>query len=218
MLRSAIFGSQMRWLIRRTPGAAKSRSGAIGQLNDGKRRLWQAAKKVGKNRYSAGDIVRKALRVGRVGTRSVDRYVDSFGLLGIQLQISGDEGAVRAGGLAFKGVEEASAFAAVLARQRRWGGTLARTGDGKTIGNVEAKRRGVAVGRIVRQRKPSGGKKQIRVFVADDRGAYAGNRAVFFVGEQARVREGQRDVTARSHGRRQGNEDVERIHRIAAKA
>ena len=54
--------------------------------------------------------------------------------------------------------------------------------------------------------------------MADDRCAYSGNRAVLFIGQQTRVRERQRDVTARSHGRRQGDEDVKRIHRIAAKA
>ncbi len=134
------------------------------------------------------------------------------------MQISGDEGAVRAGGLAFKGVQKASAFSAVLTRQRRWRRTFARTRDSESVGHVQSKRRGVAVGGIVRQRKPSGGKQQIGVFVADDGGAHARHGTVFFVGEQAGVGERQSDVATGSDGRRQSDHDVERIHRVAAKS
>src|SRR5208282_3575881 len=100
-------------------------------LNHRKLGVLQAAKDVGKNGDSARNIIGKTLRVGRIGVRCVDRYFDPFGLFGIQLQISGDEGAVRSGSLAFKGIEQASAFSSTLSCQGRRGGTFARTGDGE---------------------------------------------------------------------------------------
>jgi hypothetical protein len=53
--------------------------------------------------------------------------------------------------------------------------------------------------------------------VADDCGTHAWDRAILFIGEQSRVRERQRDVPTRANGRRQSDQDVQRIHRVAAK-
>jgi len=113
MVLSAPLGSQARWLRSKT----QSETGV---------RNWP--KHIRKNNRRARDARRKfrGIRGGRL--RGVDRDVDSFGLLGIELEIAHDERAMRRRILAIESVEKPAAFHGILAGHRRWSGGFAGSG------------------------------------------------------------------------------------------
>jgi len=121
------------------------------------------------------------LRIAAGFPGSVDVYVDAFGLLGIELKISGDESAVGSGRIALEGVNEAIAFNGVFAGSRCGCAGFAGASDRESVGNVEAEGSGVAIRGIVGEREPAGGEKEVGAIARDGRSANSGDRAVLFV-------------------------------------
>ncbi len=189
MVRSAPLGSQMRLLNSRRPGAAKSRrvpSGSWAMRDVG---VAQRAEHVGEHGVGARDIGGKVRWLAECGARRIHRDIHAFGLLGAKLQLAGYEGAIWCGVVALEGVEKATALGGILAWHRRGGGGFAGARDREGIRNVQAECAGVAVGRIVGERKPARGEEQVRAFLADDGGFDAGDGAIVFVCEKACVGE-----------------------------
>ncbi len=122
------------------------------------------------------------MRIAAGFAGSVDVYVDAFGLLGIELKIAGDEGAVGGGRIALEGVHEAIALNGVFAGSRRGRASFAGAGHRESVRNVESESGGVAIAGIIGERKPASGEKEVGAIAGDGRGANSGDGTVFFVG------------------------------------
>src|SRR5262249_19122150 len=184
-------------------------------LNHGKFWAGKRAEHVGESDGGAGDGVGKFLRVAAGFARGVDGDVDTFGLLGIELEISGDEGAVRSGRIALEGVDEAIAFGGVFAGSRRWCRGFAGACYSEIIGNVETEGGGVAVRGIVGEREPARGEKKVGGIASDGSGADSVHGAVLFVGERAGVAEGEGEFGSHGEWRRKIDDEIQRILRVA---
>ena len=88
----------------------------------------------------------------------------------------------------------------------------------KESGTLRRKVAGVAVGRVIGQRKPARRQKQVRALFADDGGFDARDRAVFFICEQAAVREGERDLGAGRDGCGQQHREEQGVATVALEA
>ena len=96
-----------------------------------------------------GDIIRKGLSISGIGARSVDGYLDAFGLLGIELQISGDESAMRAGSRALESVQKTTASGRSSSCQGVGAEAFPEPATAKSVRDVEMECGGIAVGGIV---------------------------------------------------------------------
>src|SRR6266849_6252567 len=98
------------------------------------------------------------------------------------------------GAKTLKSVEKPAALNGVFPGHGSGSGSFAGACDRESFRNVQAKRGGVPIGRVVHEREPARGQEQIRGVLVDGGGAHAGNGAIFFIEEQAGVSGGERDV------------------------
>ena len=92
---------------------------------------------------------------------------DAFGLLRIELEITGDEGAVRSEGVALESIDLAIALDGVFALGRRGGGGFAGASHGEGFRNVEAEGGGVTIRGKIGERETARGEEKISAIARD---------------------------------------------------